>query len=365
MTEAAKPITNPYIALSDTLDNIPNGFCKVEDGTHLRLLEWIFTPEEAALASLLKLRTERVSKIAKRARMSEDEALKLLKTMRKKGQLRISVKKGETRYGLYPFVVGIYEEQVNRMDAEFAHLFEEYVQKTRGEVLFSSSPPIQRVIPIDRVIKTELEIHPYSIVEEVVSQSKSWAVRDCICRKQQKLIGKGCDYPMSVCLTFSSRENAYTKSEISTPITRDEALDYLKEAEDAGLIHTTMNVAEDHKYVCNCCACCCGILNGLTKYEQPNAFAKSDYVISIDEELCIGCGKCVKRCQFNSLTIVDKVCVVDDRCIGCGVCATVCTQESLKLVPRKNKDKKKPPKNIFIWMLKRSFKRRKNILKVI
>ncbi|MHA1368052.1 MAG: hypothetical protein ACTSP5_16870, partial [Candidatus Heimdallarchaeota archaeon] len=160
------------------LPSIPNGFCKVEDGTHLRLLEWIFTPEEAALASLLKLRTERVSKIAKRARMSEDAALKLLITMRKKGQLRISVKKGETRYGLYPFVVGIYEEQVSCMDAEFAHLFEEYVQKTRGEVLFSSSPPIQRVIPIDRVIKTELEIHPYSIVEEVVSQSKSWAVRD-------------------------------------------------------------------------------------------------------------------------------------------------------------------------------------------
>ncbi|MHA1502558.1 MAG: ATP-binding protein [Candidatus Heimdallarchaeota archaeon] len=121
-----------------------------------------------------------------------------------------------------------------------------------------------------------------------------------------------------------------------------------------------------HKYICNCCACCCGILNGLTKYEQPNAFAKSDYVISIDEESCTGCGKCVKRCQFNSLTIDEnKKCVVDDRCIGCGVCATVCPQESLKLVPRKIKNKDKPPKNIFLWMLKRAFRRGKNILKVI
>jgi len=365
MTEAVKPIIDPYHALSETLDNIPNGFCTVEDGTHLRVLEWIFTPEEAALASKLKLRSESIKKIAKRVKMPEEQVAKLLEIMHVKGQIRVETKKKIKRYGLYPFVVGIYEEQLDRMDAEFAQIFEEYVQKTRGEILFSASPPIQRVIPINRVIKTELEIHPYNIVEEVVKQAKSWSVRDCICRKQQELIGNRCDYPMSICLSFSSRENAYTESARLRPITLDEAIDYLKEAEEAGLIHTTMNVASGHKYICNCCACCCGILKGLNTYEQPNAIAKSEYVITIDEELCTGCGKCIKRCQFSSLQVVDKICIVDDRCIGCGVCATVCPQDALNLIPRKNKGKFKPPRNILLWMLKRAFRRGKNILKVL
>ena len=78
------------------------------------------------------------------------------------------------------------------------------------------------------------------------------------------------DYPRSYCFTFSSRENAYKDSKVSRAITLDEAIQYLKEAEDAGLIHTTMNVAENQKYICNCCSCCCGILNGLTKYNQPS-----------------------------------------------------------------------------------------------
>lgn len=365
MAKTTKAQLDPYEKLSLTLNTIPNGFMTLEDGTHLRMLEWIYEPWEADLASKLKLAGESLRRMARRLRIPRKDLAKKLSIMEEKGQLHIMRKRRGTKYGLLPFVIGLYEEQIHRMDAEFAQLFENYVQKTRGELLFTSEPPIQRVVPINRVIKTDLKIHTYNQAETLVQEAKSWGIRDCICRKQQKLIGNGCDYPMSICLSFSSRENAYEDNNATKPVTKTRALELLREAEEAGLVHTTMNIEKGQSYICNCCTCCCGILQGLVKYDQPNAFVKSDYVLSIEEESCSGCGKCIDRCQFNALTITDKKCHVDEKCVGCGVCALVCPKEAMYLEPRNRKDVSKPPRNILFWMIKRAFKRRVNPMKVL
>ncbi|HUT82947.1 MAG TPA: 4Fe-4S binding protein [Candidatus Bathyarchaeia archaeon] len=353
----------PYEKLTKILNTIPNGFQKTKDDIHLRVLEWIFEPEEAELACKLKLRGETLPKLSKRLKMPADNLAILLETMHEKGQIHVWESDKGTKYGLYPFVIGIYEAQLHRMDAEFAQLFEEYCQKTRGNTLFTSKPPIQRVIPINRVIKTDLIIRPYNQAEELLKNAKSWSIRECICRVQQKLIGNSCSYPTSVCISFSSRENAYKDS--LRPVSLEEAIKVLREAEEAGLIHSTMNVATEQSYICNCCTCCCGVLRGLVTYNQPNAFVKSDYVLSIDENLCNGCGKCIKRCQFKAIEIIEKKCHIDNKCVGCGVCALVCPNEALSLVPREKSEIKKPPRGILSWMVRRAIRRRKNLLKVI
>ncbi|MBN1328245.1 MAG: 4Fe-4S binding protein [Candidatus Heimdallarchaeota archaeon] len=363
MTVANKQ--NPYKKLTKILNTIPNGFQKTKDGTHLRLLEWIFEPEEAELASKLKLLGETLPKLSKRLKKPKEYLAELLERMHNKGQIHVWKTEKGTKYGLLPFVVGIYEEQLHRMDAEFAHLFEEYCQKTKGNTLFSTKPALHRVIPINNVIKTDLIIHPYNQAEELLKKAKSWSVRDCICRVQQKLIGNGCSYPTSVCISFSSRENAYKENKSLKPITLDEAIKVLKDAEEAGLIHSTMNVATEQSYICNCYTCCCGVLKGLVTYSQPNAFVKSDYVLKIDDNLCNGCNRCVSRCQFKALEVLDKKCVVNDKCIGCGVCAFACPNKALSLVPRDKSKIKKPPKGIAAWMIRRAIRRRKNLLKVI
>ena len=366
MTKSIKRNGTPYEKLTEVFNTIPNGFPTVEDGTHLRVLEWIYDPDEAELTSKLKLSGETVEKMSKRLKIPEVELEERLEIMESKGQIRVSKSPdGEKIYGLLPFVIGVYEEQVHRMDPEFAKIFEDYIQKTKGEILFSKKPAIQRVIPVNKVIKTELEIHPYSKAEEMILNSKSWGIRDCICKMQQEMIGDPCKYPDKVCMVFSKRENRYEGSYQTTPITKEEALKILREAEEAGLIHTSMNVESGHNYICNCCTCCCGVLRGYVEWGQPHAFVKSDYVIKIDEDLCIGCGKCIDRCQFSVLSIVDNKCVANDNCIGCGVCALVCPTEALNLVDRKPNEVKKPPKNLIKWMLKRAFNRRTNILKIL
>ena len=364
MTKAVKKLVSPYEKLSKVLNTIPNGFPEVEDGTHLRVLEWIYEPEEAELASKLKVRAESAEKIAKRLKIPEDELATKLERMESKGQLRVSGSSEEKKYGLLPFVVGIYEEQIHRIDTEFAELFEDYIQKCQGRVLFSTKPAIQRIVPVNSVIKTELEIHPYNQAEQMIRSAKSWGIRDCICKKQQELIGDSCKYPDKVCLVFSKGENRYEGSHQTTTITMEESLQILKETEEAGLIHSSMNVGTGHSYICNCCTCCCGVLRGLVEWGQPQAFVKSDYIMHVEEEACIGCGKCVDRCQFNALELVNKKITINKKCIGCGVCALVCPEDALNLIDRKPKEIKKPPKNILTWMLKRAFSRKVNIFRI-
>ena len=151
---------NIYRKLAQRLDAIPNGFPPTESGVELKLLASIYTPEEAALTSRLKLLCEPPADIAAWAEMEAGEANEKLKAMARKGLIRIEKRDGVLTFGLLPFVVGIYEEQLPRLDAEMAALFEAYIQETQGGLL-KDSPSVHRVIPVEEAIPFELEIFPY------------------------------------------------------------------------------------------------------------------------------------------------------------------------------------------------------------
>lgn len=352
--------TNPYEQLAAVLDKIPNGFPAAEDGAHLRILEWIFTSEEAALTSQLKLRGETSEEIAKRLNRPEEELENLLDAMHSKGQINswMSKSAGRRKYGLMPFVVGIYEEQLNRIDEEFAQILEPYVDHEFKKIS-AGEPVIFQVIPVNQSINAELEIHPYQKAEQMIESSGSWGVRECICKKQKDLIGEPCSYPTTVCLVLAPRkENAFDDSELTKPITKEESLKLLKESEDAGLVHCTYNVKADHTYICNCCVCCCGVLRGIESLGKPREFIKTDFVMTVDADLCTGCESCLERCQFGALSIPEDVCVVDpERCIGCGVCAIVCPETAMEIIKSESPEKPASPENQIDWMTQRAISR--------
>jgi ferredoxin len=157
-------------------------------------------------------------------------------------------------------------------------------------------------------------------------------VRDCICRVQTDLIGRGCDHPVENCLTFADAEGAFANSDIGRAITKEEALRILHEAEEAGLVHSTGNYRDSQSYICNCCTCSCGVLRSIAEFGLPTSTTHSDFRATVAEDLCIGCGTCLDRCQFAALSVPEDVCVVDRaRCVGCGLCATVCPVDALSL----------------------------------
>ncbi len=348
---------NPYERLANTLHTIPNGFALVEDGTHLKVLEWIFTPDEADLTSKLKLRGETAKELSERLNIPLNELIERLDTMDSKGQIRTYISKGVKKYALLPFVVGIYEEQVANMNKEFAELIEDYFEKSKGAELLSSTPEIHKVIPVNHVIQTELTIYPYETAEKLMENAKSWGVRECICKKQKELIGEKCNYSKNVCLTFSNSSNNYEKSTRTRAISKEEAIELLRQSEEEGLIHNTMNIQQGHNYICNCCSCCCAVIRGLTEWDKPTAFVKSNYQISVDKELCILCGDCVDRCQFEAIDVNGDININQDKCIGCGVCAVACNDEALILVQRAPADMSEPSPDIQAWMMKRAMSR--------
>jgi Pyruvate/2-oxoacid:ferredoxin oxidoreductase delta subunit len=324
-----------YRKLAKRLDTIPNGFPATESGVELRVLQKIFTPEEAALASTMRLTCESAADIAARAGLDAKTAYRRLKKMTRKGQIRMRKGDGQLTFGLMPFAVGFYEEQLPRLDEELATLVEQYFLETKGGSISHSKPALNRVVPVEEAIPADLEIYPYERASAMLEAAKSWGVRDCICRVQQKLVGKGCERPVEACLVFAPVPGVFDYSKVDRAITKEEALRILREAEEAGLVHTTGNYRDDHHYICNCCTCCCGVLRGVAEFGAPTAVAHSDFNAVVDADLCIGCEDCVERCQFDALSVPDDVCEVDyARCVGCGVCATVCPTDALRLERR-------------------------------
>ena len=344
-----------YRKLAQRLDTIPNGFPATESGVELRLLEKIFTPDEAALGVVMRLTPEPAADIAARAGVEPKIAGRMLKDMVRKGQIRAKIQDGHLLFRLLPFVVGSYEEQLPRMDAELATLFEAYLQETQGADYVSGSPAVHRVVPVGETISVDIEAFPYERAVELVEGAKSWGVRDCICRVQQKLIGKGCDRPIENCLVFARVEGAFDHSEVDRAITKEEALRILHETEEAGLVHSTGNYRDGHNYICNCCTCCCGILRSVAEFGVPTSAVRSDFHAVVEDETCIGCGDCLELCQFGALSMSDDICVVDySRCVGCGLCATVCPTEALYLERRPEGEVPLPPADIKEWMVQRA-----------
>jgi electron transport complex protein RnfB len=348
--------TDSYERLADVLDKIPNSFAHTKSGAHLRMLKWLFTTEEADLASRMKLKGETTAELATRLGLNEKDLKRRLEKMAQKGQIRAWTSRSGRRYALMPFAVGIYEEQLGRMDKTFAQLVEDYFREGRGSGLYDTEPPIFRVIPVNRAVHSELEIYPYEIAEDMIETSKSWGVRECICKKQQGLLGKPCKYPSSVCIILSPKmENAFDEDPLTKSITKGEALATLRRAEEAGLVHCAQNMQKGHFYICNCCTCCCAVLRAVAQWEMPYALVKSDYVATVDSELCAGCGTCEGRCQFGALKVVDDISRVNaERCIGCGVCSITCPQNALTLKMRDPAKRKVPPETLMDWMVEKA-----------
>lgn len=347
-----------YRKLAQRLDALPNGFPATESGVELKMLARIFTLEEATIAAEMRLTREPASDIAARLGMDPKVAYRMLKQMSRKALIHAGRGEGELVFGLMPFVVGFYEELLPRLDAEVAGLFEAYIEESRGGPVVLPGPALHRVIPVEQAISVEVEIYPYERASELLEGAKSWGVRDCICRLQQRLVGKGCDHPLENCLVFAPVEGAFSRSEVTRPISKEEALRILREAEEAGLVHTAGNYRDRNQYICNCCTCSCGILRGVAEFGSLNAVAHSAFRAVVEEEDCIGCADCLERCQFGALSLPADICTVDAiRCVGCGLCIEVCPTGALQLERRPVGEFSPPPADIKSWGEERARRR--------
>jgi electron transport complex protein RnfB len=343
--------------LARRLDAIPNGFPATESGVELRLLAHIFTAEQATLAAVMQLEPETAATIGARAGVEKRQAHRTLKSMARLGLVHVTRAKGRLLFGLVPFVVGFYEAQLPRMDAELAQLFEAYLQESRGATIYGPTP-LHRVIPVGEAIPAGAEVFTHDHATRLISEAKAWSVRDCICRVQKRLIGEGCDHPVENCLVFAPVAGVFDHAPVGRAITREEALDILDQAAAAGLVHTTGNYRDGHTYICNCCTCSCGILRGMAEFGVLSAVARAPFEAQVAEDLCAACGDCVARCQFQALSLGDGGAVVDRlRCVGCGQCVSVCATGALQMRRRPAHEVAPLPADEAAWLAQRAHTR--------
>jgi len=351
-------MTDVYDRLARALDKLPHGYPSTEDGVELEILRKIFSPKDAAMTLRLKPIPEPVEVIAHRVRRPADEVGPILDAMADRGQIFKMRQRGVVNYGMAPFVIGIWEYQLNHLDREMAELFERYAP-TLLTTLGASEPALVRVVPVNKRIDARAEIMRYDDLRQILESCNSFRVAECICRKEMGLLGKPCSHTMETCMTFAHAEDAYDgMPEWGREVTREEALELLDKSEEEGLVHNTYNIQREPFFVCNCCSCCCGLLRALNEHDAPYMIARSNYVAEIDPETCTVCGVCEdgERCPVGAISEVDDdVFRVDGtRCLGCGVCAVGCEYDAIHLVERPESERLTPPKTLVHWSLERT-----------
>jgi len=352
-------MTTVYEQLAKKLDGMPSGFPATKSGVEMKILKKIFTPEDAEMALKMRPMPETVETIAERFGKPVREMQRILDHMVKRGQIAAAKIAGQQVYILLPFVVGIYELQLNLMDKEFAQLFEEYLPELL-KTLGGFKPAVGRVVPVSADIKQDLHVHRYEDVRRMIDEAKSFQLAECICRKGRLLEGKPCNHTIEACLFISSEENAYKKEYLRGKlISKEDALNVIQKAEEEGLVHCTYNVETGQIFVCNCCSCACPGLRSLKEFNVPYMLAKSNFVATIDKESCSACGVCAnERCQMDAIVEDDGAySVLAKRCIGCGVCVSTCPTEAITLQRKPEEEQDKPPKNLMDWSMKRAAER--------
>lgn len=329
---------NPFERLQTFLDQLPLGFPRTESGIEIEILKRLFTEEEAGIAMLLTPFPEDVEQIAARNGISGAGLGEKLEPMAKKGLFFRIRRDGKTYYNTAPFMIGLYEYSVQKMDRELAELYSRYYEKAYQAEMGASDVPGFRVIPVSESIDPEIRIYPYPALEMEIRSARKISVAECICRKEAGMIGKGCGGSLETCLHFGSAAEYYIENGIGREIDADEAIEIVKAADKAGLVHAGVNTRHLSN-LCNCCPCCCASMKGITaKGLARRKYLNPLYEAVIHDDNCTGCRLCADRCPVRAVTIDDASRINRDLCLGCGLCAGTCPTGAISLIPRSDRE---------------------------
>ena len=340
-------MTEPvYEKLADAVNARGGAILGMKCKEFFALLEELFTPEEAELATTMPPQPVSAETLATGIGRDYKELENILETMANKGLIFSHDRDGVRFYNLMVLLPGIFEMQfmsgeVNDRTKKLARLFDDYFEAVRQPSAAATAPrvvfPFARVITVEQEIPSSVGIHPYDKVSEYIANADDIAVGTCYCRHHGELVGRPCDKPKDVCMAFGPQARYIAERGFGRRITKEEAIEVLDRSEKAGLVHCSSNTGKYLDFICNCCGCHCGILRSIKMADVPSAGANSSFMASVNEEECIGCGDCLARCWMEALTLEGDIVAIDARrCIGCGLCISACPTGALTLQPRED-----------------------------
>lgn len=341
-----------YRKLSERLNRFPQGAPPSQ--LLFRILEVLFTKEEAELVSLLPIKPFNLKAAAHVWKKSESEARAILDRLADRGMMLDTEIDGEPAYVLPPPMAGFFEFSMMRIGNQYdqkllAELFYQYlnVEEDFIRALFAGGETqLGRVFVNEQALPPEntLQVLDHERASQVARAASHIGVGACYCRHKMQHLGRACAAPLDICMTFGSVARSLIKHGIARQVDAAECEALLQQARDHSLVQFGENVRHEVSFICNCCGCCCEAMLAAKRFAVLNPIATTNYLPRVAAEKCNGCGKCAEVCPVEAMGMVSagdplktkrrKARVNEDLCLGCGVCVRQCRTGAATLQPR-------------------------------
>jgi NADPH-dependent glutamate synthase beta subunit-like oxidoreductase len=282
------------------------------------ILEPVVTEEMAEVLLCMEIRKKATAKeVAPLCGKSVERTTELLLELADAGVCFVNEIDGVDTFWYETWVPGIMEMMVNNKKnvekyPQIPRAFEAY-GRVRGPKTAGSFPVgvgLMRVIPIEHAIEGETRRASYEEVSKYLNDNDIFSVSDCSCRTAREAMGEGCGHlKEDICIQMGHAAEYYIRTKRGRQITREEAFEIIKRAEENGLMHQIPNLDGSGKThaICNCCGCSCLSLRTASMFINAD-MVRSNYVSKVDKDKCVACGECVQNCPVNALQLGQKLC---------------------------------------------------------
>ena len=323
-----KPYREPIAKLGKKItDRIPQklGLKKIEqtDPEYWGLAA-VLTDEEANLALKLGVRKPKtLPEIVKLSGMEENKCEALLEEMSRKGLLEYNWEnpKHEKQYVLPMYVPGCAEffnmnasilKSNPEMGTFFEHMSRLPLEKITPFVPEGGAGIGMHVIPVEKAIEMENESIDLEHISYWLDKYEGkYAASPCSCRRSRLTHDEGCgDDPEGWCIAVGDMADYVVETQKDGHyITKEQALEIFKQAEDNGFVHQITNIDGKNKIfaICNCNVNVCYALRTSQLFNTPN-MSRSAYIAKVETANCVACGKCVESCPAGAVKLGQKLC---------------------------------------------------------
>lgn len=342
-----------YKSLEERLNKFPQGAPPSE--TLYKILSMMFTEEEATLVAKLPIKSFNIKDANEIWKLSEVKTAKILENLASKALiLDLECEKdGEQKYMMAPPMAGFFEFALMRTGGHLdqkllSKLLHQYLNVEDAfvkDLFWGTDTKLGRAFVQERVLNDEnsIDILDYEKASHIIKSARHIGVSSCYCRHKAHHLGDNCYAPMETCLSFDTTAYTLTKHNYARKIDASEALDILNMSYDYNLVQCGENVQKQPNFLCNCCKCHCEAFVSAKKFGFLVPVNTTSYIPVINEDKCVGCGKCTKVCPMEAITVgvlpkensKAKLAKLDENiCLGCGVCVKNCPTNSINLMHR-------------------------------
>ena len=286
-----------------------------------RILDPIVDDDMCSVMMRMRLETDfSAEDLAKKTRKSVEFVQTQCDKLVKAGVIRTRVRSGVLCYYYPIWVPGIMEGILSNREQCDAHpelgaCFEEYTRIRVGMLapMLGNGVNFMRVMPVMSAIENDTHKASYDEISTLIEKAWAISVGPCSCRRSRRLMGEGCGHlEEDMCLYLNDNAISFSKNGEHRLITKEEAYEILRRAEDNGLVHEVNQALgfDDVTAICNCCGCSCYALRIAELFRSPNGVS-SNFIARVDKDKCVACGQCVENCQTNAVRLGQKHCLTD------------------------------------------------------